>query len=70
MKKTRNNLSARELEVVHHLARAVSTPDIGKKLDISEKTVRTHVQNILRKLGMNSRLELVVWAYKSKLVRP
>ena len=68
MKRTRNTLSPRELEVVQHLARATATPAIGKKLGISEKTVRTHVQNILRKMEMTSRLELVVWAYKSKLV--
>ncbi len=70
MKKTAKNLSPRELEVLHHLARATATPAIGKKLDISEKTVCAHIQNILRKMGMNSRLQVVVWAYKSQLVRP
>ena len=46
---------------------SVNTPGIAKKLFISEKTVRTHIQNILRKLGMHSRLEAVVYAYKQKV---
>jgi len=60
-------LSAREVEVLRQLAGGANTPAIAKKLFISEKTVRTHIQNILRKLGMHSRLEAVVYAYKQRV---
>jgi len=65
--KGRLPLSDRETEVLKQLATGVNTPGIAKKLFISEKTVRTHIQNILRKLGMHSRLEAVVYAYKQKV---
>ncbi len=70
MKRTPGKLSPRELEVVEHLAQALPTPVIAKRLQIREATVRTHVQTILRKMAMTSRLQVVVWAYKSKLVHP
>ena len=63
-------LSPRELELLGLLASATATDDIAKAMDISEKTVRTHVQNILRKMKMRSRVEVVVWAYKTGLARP
>ena len=65
--KGRLPLSDRETEVLRLLAGGVNTPGIAKKLFISEKTVRTHIQNILRKLGMHSRLEAVVYAYKQRV---
>ncbi len=63
-------LSPREMELLRLLASATATNDIAKEMDISEKTVRTHVQNILRKMKMRSRVEVVVWAYKTGLARP
>ncbi len=65
--KGRLPLSDRETEVLRLLAGGVNTPGIAKKLFISDKTVRTHIQNILRKLGMHSRLEAVVYAYKQRV---
>jgi DNA-binding NarL/FixJ family response regulator len=55
-------LSPRELEVVRLLARGKSNKAIAIRLGISERTARTHVSNILRRLGLSSRTEAAVWA--------
>lgn len=61
-------LTAREREVLMHLATGASTLQIAKKLSISPKTVKTHVQNILSKLGVSSRLEAATLATQAGLV--
>jgi two-component system, NarL family, nitrate/nitrite response regulator NarL len=57
-----NRLSQREREVVAMLGRGWSNESIGRVLYISPHTVRTHVQNILEKLEMHSRLEAATFA--------
>jgi DNA-binding CsgD family transcriptional regulator len=61
-------LTAREREVLLQLAAGASTAQISKKLSISPKTVKTHVQNILGKLGVSSRLEAATLAAQAGLV--
>jgi DNA-binding CsgD family transcriptional regulator len=60
-------LTSREREVLLHLAIGASTAQIAKKLSISPKTVKTHVQNILSKLGVSSRLEAATLATQAGL---
>jgi DNA-binding NarL/FixJ family response regulator len=55
-------ISPRERDVLHLLALAQSNKAIATRLGISERTARTHVSNILRNLGFNSRTEAAVWA--------
>lgn len=55
-------LTARELEVLQHLAEGASTVQASEQLGISSATLRAHVQAILRKLGAHSRLEAVAEA--------
>ena len=57
-----NRLSSREREVLVLLGRGWSNEAIGGALHISPHTVRTHIQNILEKLGMHSRLEAATFA--------
>jgi DNA-binding CsgD family transcriptional regulator len=61
-------LSEREKEILRHLAQGESASVIGKKLFISTVTVRNHVQAILRKLDVHSKLEAVVFAFHHGLV--
>lgn len=61
-------LSAREKEILRHLAQGESVTEIGKKLFISSVTVRNHIQAILRKLDVHSKLEAVVFAFQHGLV--
>jgi two-component system, NarL family, nitrate/nitrite response regulator NarL len=54
---TARNLSPREQEVLRHIARGASNKEIARTLAIAETTVKIHVQHILRKLGVSSRLQ-------------
>lgn len=61
------HLTAREKEVLAHLAAGRSTPTIAASLNITIPTVRSHIEHILTKLGCHSRLEAVAVARKSRL---
>jgi DNA-binding CsgD family transcriptional regulator len=61
-------LSEREKEILRHLAQGESAVDIGKKLFISTVTVRNHIQSILKRLDVHSKLEAVVFAFQHGLV--
>jgi DNA-binding NarL/FixJ family response regulator len=55
-------LTARELEVLRLLAAGRANKEVAAELGISERTARTHVSNILRKLGLSSRTQAALWA--------
>jgi len=55
-------LSPREEEVLREIARGASNKEIARTLDIAETTVKIHVQHILRKLGLSSRVQAAVYA--------
>lgn len=57
-----NVLSAREREIVAHVARGLSNKEIARSLDVAESTVKIHVQHILRKLNLASRVQAALWA--------
>ena len=57
-----NTLSAREREILALIARGSSNKVIARALDIAETTVKIHVQHILRKLGLSSRVQAAVYA--------
>jgi two-component system, NarL family, nitrate/nitrite response regulator NarL len=55
-------LSPRERETLRHIARGASNKEIARALDIAETTVKIHVQHILRKLELSSRVQAAVYA--------
>jgi DNA-binding CsgD family transcriptional regulator len=60
-------LTERELEVIGHLAEGLSNVEIAKRLFISPKTASAHVSNILRKLGVQGRVEAAAVAFRMGL---
>jgi len=63
-------LTAREKEVLAQLGKGASNKEIAYELSITERTARTHVSNILGKLGLASRTQAALWAVEHKLIDP
>jgi DNA-binding NarL/FixJ family response regulator len=61
-------LTARELDVAALVGEGKANKEIALELGIGERTARTHVSNILRKLGLTSRTQLALWAVRERLV--
>lgn len=64
----KKNLTPREREVLAEIAEGRSNQEISDKLSISEKTVKNHVSNILKKLHLHDRTQAAVYAVKNNLI--
>ena len=62
-------LSQREMETLHLIAEGLSNSDIAEQMTISEKTVKSHVSNILSKLHLADRTQAAVYAWREGVVR-
>ncbi|WP_269633604.1 response regulator [Pelomonas sp. BJYL3] len=63
-------LSPREGEILREIVQGASNKEIARRLGIAETTVKIHVQHILRKLGVNSRVQVAVWASERGIGQP
>jgi DNA-binding NarL/FixJ family response regulator len=63
-----SDLTSRELDVLRQVAVGKPNKQIAAELAISERTARTHVSRILRKLGLSSRTQAALWAVREGLV--
>jgi DNA-binding NarL/FixJ family response regulator len=62
------DLSARELDVLVEVARGLTNAEVGRRLNLSEKTVRNYLSNILDKLGLANRVELATFVVEHRLM--
>lgn len=64
------DLTSREMEVLKLIAQGLSNQEIADKLFLSTTTIKTHVGNVLMKLGVRDRVQAVIFAYESGLIEP
>ena len=60
-------LTPREKEILIWLAKGVSNKEIARKLDLTESTIKVHVQNVLKKLNLHSRVQAAIYAIEYNL---
>ncbi|MDG4825313.1 response regulator transcription factor [Asanoa sp. WMMD1127] len=65
-----DRLTPREREVLPLLARGLSNVEIGRRLELGDATVKTHVARILMKLDLRDRAQVIIWCYEHGVVRP
>jgi len=64
------HLTGREREVLQAIAGGWTNGEIAQRLNLAESTVKTHVGRVLAKIGARDRVQAVIFAYDTRLVRP
>jgi DNA-binding NarL/FixJ family response regulator len=67
-KKIVNQLTSREKEVVELVAKGATNKEVAEELMISENTVKNHISNILSRLALRDRVQIVIFAYENGII--
>ena len=67
-KQEASDLTTRQIEILRFMARGANAKEMASTMGISVNTVRTHIQRILRRLGVHSQLEAVAAAFRDRLI--
>ncbi len=62
-----SQLTHREVEILKKVSTGKSNKEIGRDLNIADSTVKVHMKNLLKKLGLKSRVEAALWAVENKI---
>lgn len=62
------NLTSREIDVLRYLCKGCSDEEIAQNMFISVNTVKTHIRNMLEKLFLRDRTQLVIYAYENNVL--
>jgi DNA-binding NarL/FixJ family response regulator len=65
-----NRLTTREVDILKSIAKGMTNAEIARELFIGEATVRTHVSNLLGKLDLRDRVQIVAFAYEAGIIQP
>lgn len=65
---SQNSISEREVEIVQLLSLGYNSKEIGETLFISEHTVNTHRRNMVKRLDLKNSYQLIVWAFKTRVL--
>ncbi|PWS32078.1 response regulator transcription factor [Pedobacter paludis] len=65
---SQNSISEREVEIVKLLSLGYNSKEIGEMLFISEHTVNTHRRNMVKRLDLKNSYQLIVWAFKKRVL--
>jgi DNA-binding NarL/FixJ family response regulator len=68
MRKTIEDLTPREMDVLRLMAQGLGNRDIAERLDVNERTIKSHVSTILSKFGVTNRTEAVTYALHRGLI--
>lgn len=63
-----DGITPRELEVLQLIGKGLGNQEIGERLYITERTVKSHVTHLLEKLGLRDRTQLAIYAFQNKLI--
>lgn len=69
VKKNKEGLSEREREVIKYIASGLLNKEIADKLNVSLRTVEAHKSNILKKLNLTTKADLIIYAIKNKIIK-
>ena len=65
-----SGITEREGEIIEHISEGCSNKEVARRLNISEYTVKAHLNRIFRKFNVSSRSKLIAFAQKKKIPRP